>query len=159
MTSVNQNNLIFDVSNQYCCIWDEIAFCEISRWEKDIPSCKNDVILDTGKKEWILLTDKRSFYIEIKGVRRNMWIGKPISAMGKEKLQHREKLPIIPIMYARCKKSMEYLDPLIRQYALDIDYEKNKIYAIKAVAGSGKTTTLIKLAEENKDKKIIIFSL
>ena len=163
---------IFDVTNQYSCIWDEIAFCEISstNWEKAIPVCKNKVILDTGKKEWILLTDKRSFYIEIDGKKRHMWIGQPITLEkvieitclkntltdeGKKKLQAEANLPVVRIIYARCKKSMKYLDPIIRQYALDIDYEKNMIYAIKSVAGSGKTTTLLKLAEENEDKRIL----
>ena len=59
---------IFDVTKKYCCIWDEIAFCEIpsNNWEKAVSVCKNNVILDTGKKEWILLKDRGSFYIEIK---------------------------------------------------------------------------------------------
>ena len=163
---------IFDVTKQYSCIWDEIAFCEISstNWEKAIPVCKNKVILNTGKKDWILLKDKRSFYIEINGRKRHMWIGQPITLEkvleitclkkqmmkeGNKKFQYGENLPIVSIIYARCKNSMEYLDPIIRQYVLDIDYEKNMIYAIKAVAGSGKTTTLLKLARENEDKKIL----
>ena len=159
---------IFDVTKQYCCIWDELAFCEIpsNNWENAIPVCKNNVILDTGKKEWILLIKKQSLLIEIEGVKRHMWVGKPIllkqvieitclNKEGKRKLQVQNNLPEVSIIYARCKKSMIFLDPYIRQYALDIEYEKNMVYAIKSVAGSGKTTTLLKLAEENKDKKIV----
>ena len=165
-------NWIFDVTEQHCCIWDEIAFCEIpsNNWEKAVPECKNNVILDTGKKEWILLKDKRSFLVEIEGTKRHVWIGEPITLDeviemtclkntltddGKEKLQYSDIMEIVPIIYARCKKSMNFLDPYIRQYALDIEYEKNMVYAIKAIAGSGKTTTLLQLAEKNNDKKIL----
>ena len=71
---------IFDTANQYCCIWDEIAFCEIpsNNWERAISVCKNNVILATGRKEWILLQDTSSFFVEIEGKKRHVWIGKPI---------------------------------------------------------------------------------
>jgi hypothetical protein len=149
----SKKDWVFDVTKQYCCIWDEIALCEITlnNWEKSILVCKNKVILNTGKKEWILLKDKRSFLIEIEETKRHMWIGEPISQAEVEA----ENLPAVRIIYARCEKSMKYLDPLIRQYALDIEYEKDMIYAIKAVAGSGKTTTLLKLAKVNNDKRIL----
>lgn len=167
-----QLDWIFDVTSQFCCIWDEFAFCEIpsNNWEKAIIECNNHVILDTGCKEWIHLVDKRSFTLNIEGVTRHMWIGKPLTLEevveltclkntltkeGKEKLTYPDHMNVVPIIYARCKKSMNFLDPHIRQYALDIEYEKNMIYAIKSVAGSGKTTTLLKLAGENKDKRIL----
>ena len=170
--NTTQLDWVFDVTVQYCCIWDEWAFCEIpsNNWEKAIPVCKNNVILDTGNKEWILLKDKRSFRIEIEGVARHMWIGKPITLHeviemtclkntlteeGKGRLQYSTNMEMVPIVYGRCKKSMTFLDPYIRQYVLDIEYEKNMVYAIKSVAGSGKTTTLLKLAEVNNDKRIL----
>ena len=163
---------IFDVTEQYCCIWDELAFCEIpsNNWEKAVPVCKNNVILNTGKKEWILLKEKQSLFVEIEGVKRHMWVGLPIpldevikmtclkntlDKEGREKLQRSTEMDLVPIIYARCKRSMIFLDPYIREYALNIEYEKNMVYAIKSVAGSGKTTTLLKLAKENADKRIL----
>jgi len=170
--SATELDWVFNTTGQYCCVWDEIALCEIpsNNWEKAVPACKNNVILDTGKKEWILLKDRRSFYVEIDNKKRHMWIGKPITLdevveitclkntlteAGKKYLQHSDSIEVVPIIHARCKAAMKYLDPLIRQYALDIDYERNTVYAIESVAGSGKTTTLLKLAEVNSDKKIL----
>jgi hypothetical protein len=167
---------IFDTTNQHCCIWDEIAFCEIpsNNWEEAISVCKNNVILDTGRKEWILLQDKRSFCIETEGKKMRVWIGKSVTLdevieitclkntldpAGKKTLQktfqQANYMDEVPIIYARCENSMNFLDPKIRQYALDIEYEKGMVYAIKAVAGSGKTTTLLKLASVNSNKKIL----
>ena len=164
---------IFDVTKQYSCIWNGIAFCEIpsKNWEQSVPVCKNNVILDTGKKEWILLShDRRSFCIEIDGMKRHVWIGRPITLdkmieitclkntltdIGKTELKAEEHIPEVSIIYARCKKSMNNLDPIMREYVLNIEYEKNMVYGIKSVAGSGKTTILLDLARANSDKKIL----
>lgn len=146
---------IIDVTQQFSCIWDEIALCETM--SDNLPVC----ILNTGKKEWILLKNRDRFCIEIDGIERHMWIGKPIplskvtKLTGQEFAERTEEMESVSIIYARCEKSMKLLDPLIRQYALDIEYEHNMVYAIKSVAGSGKTTTLVNLAKKNNDKKIL----
>ena len=79
--SITELDWILDTTGQFCCMWDEIACCEIPSggWEKAIHICRNNVILDTGMTEWILLDDKRSFFIEIDDKTRCMWIGKPIT--------------------------------------------------------------------------------
>jgi len=163
---------IFDVTDKYTCIWCDLAVCEIpnSNWENAVKACNNNVILCTGKKEWILLEDRESYTIEIEGKKRNVWIGKIITIddviqrtclknmfteEGKKTFSYTDEMDETNIIYARCKKSMKLLDPIFREHVIDIEYEKDMVYAIKSVAGSGKTTTLLKLADVNKDKKIL----
>ena len=160
---------IYDVRDNGSFIWDEMALCEVASHTIKPTNETKYIILNTGKKEWILLENETEYRIEIDGIIRNMCIGKPISfddvlrISGLEnvdktkvaKLRYTEEIDQVPIIYARCNKPMALLDPLVRKYALDIEYEKNTIYAIKSVAGSGKTTTLLNLAKENSGKKIL----
>ena len=66
-----------------------------------------------------------------------------------------EQIPVVKMIYGRCKNSMEFLDKIHRQYVTKIKFQKNQIVAIKSVAGSGKTTTLLNLAKQHSDKKIL----
>jgi superfamily I DNA/RNA helicase len=150
---------ILPVKNQYMRIWyGDIAICET-----DFPCEHSNAILYTGKKEWILLNSPTKYRIKIEGCLKNVWIGKVIFRDEAIKLTN----AIIPslteignieevyMIYARCKASMHLLDPHMRDYVNNFPFEKNDIVSIKAVAGSGKTTTLLKLAQENSDKKIL----
>lgn len=58
----------------------------------------------------------------------------------------RRKLPV----YARCTPSMLWLDGVVRAYVTKRHTFKKKSIAIRAVAGSGKTTTLLDLAKRYK---------
>ena len=150
---------VLPVKNQYMRIWyEDIAICET-----DFPCEYSKAILYTGKKEWILLNSPTKYRIKIEGCLKNVWIGKVIFRDEAIKLTN----AIIPslteignieevyMIYARCKASMHLLDPHMRDYVNNFPFEKNDIVSIKAVAGSGKTTTLLKLAQENSDKKIL----
>ena len=150
---------VLPVKNQYMRIWyEDIAICET-----DFPCEYSNAILYTGKKEWILLNSPTKYRIKIEGCLKNVWIGKVIFRDEAIKLTN----AIIPslteignieevyMIYARCKASMHLLDPHMRDYVNNFPFEKNDIVSIKAVAGSGKTTTLLKLAQENSDKKIL----
>ncbi len=166
---------IFDVTSQYIAIWEELIMCEIptKNWEQAVTACKNKVFLHTGKKEWILLEDRRSFHIEIENKKRNVWIGKiqtfedvirqtclknTLLPKGKQFLTSSQEIERVGILYGRCNDSMALLDPLIREFVFGIEFEKTLTYAIKCVAGGGKTTTLLKLAKENPDEKILYLS-
>lgn len=62
------------------------------------------------------------------------------------------------IINARCKSSMYLLDNIHRNYIKNFRIKKdtnNNIIAIKSVAGSGKTTSLLEISSNNKDKKIL----
>ena len=166
---------IFNVENQYMRkvqIGNKIV-CEIphDNWEKAVKAVKNSVYLYTGHKEWILLQDRESYHIEIDQRRRNVWIGKPCSfekihddtclqnMLTKEGLVYfqgiTEELKKVRIIYARCKKSMYLLDCIHRRYVNKHQFQLNEILAIKSVAGSGKTTTLLELSKTHNTKKIL----
>ena len=61
------------------------------------------------------------------------------------------KLPRVSVVYGRCEASMRWLDGIYRRY---VDrYPFKRPLAIKSVAGSGKTTTLLKLAARFKAQR------
>jgi hypothetical protein len=166
---------IFNVENQYIRkvqIGNKII-CEIphDNWEKAVKAVKNTVYLYTGRKEWILLEDRENYHIEIEKKRRNVWIGKPCSfekiyddtclqnMLTEDGLAHfqgiTKELEKVRIIYARCKKSMYLLDGIHRRYVNKHQFPPNEILAIKSVAGSGKTTTLLELSKIHSTKKIL----
>jgi flagellar biosynthesis GTPase FlhF len=166
---------IFNVENQYLrkVIIGNKIICEIphDNWEQAVKAVKNSVYLYTGKKEWIILEDREAYHIEIENKIRNVWIGEPCSFQqiyddtvlqnmlteeGKTYFENTKTIiPSTQIMYARCKKSMYLLDDIHREYVYSHIFKPNDILAIKSVAGSGKTTTLLKLAGIHKTKKIL----
>ena len=166
---------IFNVENQYIRkveIGNKIV-CEIphENWEKAVKAVKNTVFLYTGYKEWVYLEDRENYRVEIDNKRVNVWIGSPctfediydntclqniLSEEGKEYYSSCSKsLNTIKILYARCKKSMFLLDTIHRNYINTHVFNKNDIVAIKSVAGSGKTTTLLNLSKIHNKKRIL----
>ena len=152
------NCRIFNVENQFIRkveIGNRII-CEIPDWWEQVKGTK-PVYLYTGFLEWILLDDRETYEVDVKGVKR-VWIGKiryfehlDIPNFTEEAMEEAES---VRIMYARCKKSMMLLDGIHRRYVKRHAFEKNDILAIKSVAGSGKTTTLLDLAKSH-NKKIL----
>ena len=61
----------------------------------------------------------------------------------------------IPVVQARCQHSMNLLDRIHRNFLKKYKFKTNDVIAIKAVAGSGKTTTLLDLAKIKPTKKIL----
>lgn len=166
---------IFNVENQYIRrveIGNKII-CEIphENWEKAVKVVKNSVFLYTGKKEWIYLEDRENYRIELDGKRINVWISSPcsfqdiydntclqnmLSDTGKEHfLSCSASVDSVKIIYARCKKSMFLLDNIHREYVNTHVFNKGDILAIKSVAGSGKTTTLLNLSKIHSKKRIL----
>ena len=146
--------------------------CEIpDGWENALNAIKNTVYLYTGSSEWIQLDDRESYHVEVEGRRRNVWIGKiryfqnihddtclqnMITEEGVAFFENiTNTLESVRIIYARCKKSMTLLDGIHRRYVKRHQFKQNDILAIKSVAGSGKTTTLLDLAKLHSDKKIL----
>lgn len=166
---------IFNVEHQYIRkvqIGNKIL-CEIphENWEKAVKAVKNSIYLYTGCREWIFLEDREAYRIEIDNKRRNVWIGKPCSfqkihdetclqnMLTEEGLAHfqgiTKELEKVRIIYARCKKSMFLLDGIHRRYVYRHQFQPNEVVAIKSVAGSGKTTTLLELAKIHNGKRIL----
>ena len=149
--------------------------CEIpkeSSFIEHIYSFQKNIYLYTGYKEWVKLKMKNEYCIELENNDcKNVLIGeiccfqeimeytciqkimKPIG------LQYFNQMPksidCINLVYARCDKSMYLLDDTHREYVNNVEFKKNDIFAIKSVAGSGKTTTLLNLAKKHSSKKIL----
>lgn len=166
---------IFNVENQYIRkvqIGNRVI-CEIphENWEKAVKVVKNNVYLYTGCKEWIWLDDRESYHIEVENKKRNVWIGRPytfqqlyndsilqniLSEEGATYfLNITKEIEPTKIIYGRCKKSMYLLDEIHRRYVNKHIFKSNEILAIKSVAGSGKTTTLLELAKKHNTKNIL----
>ena len=166
---------IFNVEKQFIKKIDigNLIVCEIphDNWEKAVQVVKNNVFLYTGFKSWIWLVYRESYRIQIDNKLRNVWIGEVCSfqdVLDNTCLQYiitteglnnfrgvENDCESSKIIYARCKKSMELLDDIHRKYVCDYLFKENDILAIKSVAGSGKTTTLLNIAKKHNDKKIL----
>lgn len=130
----------------------------------------NNYYLYTGHKQYVRLISKKTYDVEIDKNNKKVWIGKLcdinfiikntclnyVSNL-KEKMYNKNDNNIndIHIIYGRCKESMEFLDNVHREYINNKKLLDNKIIAIKSVAGSGKTTTLLNIAKKYKNKKIL----
>ena len=166
---------IFNVEKQFIKIIEigNMIICEIphNNWEEAVKVVENNVFLYTGCKEWIWLSDRESYRVEIEGRKRHVWVGEICSFQdvldntclqyiitndGMEKFTNISKtVERTPVIYARCKKSMYLLDEIHRNYIDQHNFKLNEVVAIKSVAGSGKTTTLLNLANIHINKRIL----
>lgn len=172
---------IFNVEGQYIKYINvgNYAIVEIPHksWNEAVKCCENNVFLYTGLKQWLWLTDRDSYYLNIEGVKRHVWVifksdicnyndvientclDNIITSEGKimfkDMENKQESISKIDISYARCKQSMYLLDDIHRNYLKKCNFEKKPIVAIKAVAGSGKTTTLLDLSKIHNNKRIL----
>jgi hypothetical protein len=166
---------IFNVEKQFIKKIDigNLIVCEIphDNWEKAVKVVENNVFLYTSFKSWIWLVDRESYRIQIDNKLRNVWIGEVCSfqdVLDNTCLQYiitteglntfrcvENDCESSKIIYARCKKSMYLLDDIHRKYVCNYLFNENDILAIKSVAGSGKTTTLLNIAKKHNDKKIL----
>ena len=133
---------------------------------KVILECENNVLLHTNYKELLVLKNKKSYTIECEGVIRTMWLCKIISFeeakdigvfTEEDKLFYEEKscIQYVNVIYGRCINSMTFLDKVHREYLYKHKFKNGEIIAVKSVAGSGKTTTLLELAKNHSKKRIL----
>jgi len=171
---------MFNMENQYMKKVNihNTVICEIpasmNGWKEAVKAIDNNVFLYTASTEWIWLTDRESYQLETEsGIIKHCWVGEVCSfqdvlentclqsVMTPEGIDYfTTKLPPstieeILIVYARCKASMEYLDTVHRDYVNRHAFKHNDVLAIKAVAGGGKTTTLLTLAKIHTKKRIL----
>ena len=142
----------------------KFIICEIpnENLEIQIKNKREDIIIETDYNQFLILKNKKSFLIESENYIRKMWFCKIISNEEIfninpnfqiiEKFNH---IPYVNIIYGRCNDSMIFLDKLYRNYITKHKFENNQIVAIKSVAGSGKTTTLLELSKIHNKKKIL----
>lgn len=173
--NVSKLDWIFNVETQYTRIVEigNKVICEIphDNWEKALKVVKNKIFLYTGCYEWIMLFDRNAYHIESEGITRNVWIGEIVlfqdilnltclntilKQSGKDHFNKlNNKLKLTRTINAKCSLSMNLLDNIHRNYVLSKNLSHNEILAIKSVAGSGKTTTLLNVAKKHKDKNIL----
>lgn len=127
-----------------------LAICEVGEETK---------IIKTPYSEWLWLKDKTVYVIESENVRRKVWFCELVQEhevellTGKKVKVSNVKMPEIEFISGRCTPSMTYLDPIHRAYVNTL--QKFNILAIKSVAGSGKTTTLLNMAKTHASKRIL----
>lgn len=129
--------------------------------------CDTEVVEEftqTQYNEWIWLRDDTVYTVRVEGVDRRVYVCELISfdevilLTGKNDLTFDSPgthVPIVEMIYGRCVPSMNFLDAKHRAYVNTLNLGMGEILAIKSVAGSGKTTTLLKLADVHRDKKIL----
>ena len=172
----SKNYTIINVSEQYVRKVNigKFGVCEIpGKINVDIQKIDKNIFLKTKYKEWLWLQNKKKYIIESENTIRNMWLCKIISFEDMTELideekesineedkesineEDKESIEIVKIVYGRCIKSMTMLDKIYRKYIYKHKFRSNDIVAIKSVAGSGKTTTLLELAKTHKKKRIL----
>ncbi len=130
---------------------------------------KNNVFLFTGFA-WLYIENTTIYNMSIEGVKRRVFVGTEFNlsdllentCLGACAL-NTEKVLIslvgefvdVPVAYARCKPSMFLLDDIHRAFIQDHDYSGGDVIVVKAGAGSGKTTTQLRLASRFSKKRIL----
>ncbi len=152
---INENIMKVKVGN--------FTICEIIN-KKLIPlikKIKNKIILYINTEIIFILKNRKNYEVLVNNKLINIWFCKSITLdeINKDFIINNPtkniNIQILPIIYARCENSMNFLDKVHRKYIKKYKFKKNDIIAIKSVAGSGKTTTLLDLANINKKKKIL----
>ena len=142
------------------------------QWVKNVTQVERNVFMQTGYKEYMWLVDSTDMKVEIDHKICTVWIGEicklkdVINNTGLRYLLTKEdklliassntsKMPKIATLNARCEKSMYMFDEIHRKYIDKKDFKKHDVVAVKSVAGSGKTTTLLNLAKYKPNAKIL----
>ena len=162
------NDIIIDVSDLYVkkIKIGKFGMCEIPNGDAEnlVREYPSQVFLSTKFKEYLWVKNRKTFVIEYEGVVRNTWLCKILefddlvkitNLKDLKKTEIKDSIELIHIIYGRCENSMKFLDKVYRDYIYKHKFVKNEIVAIKSVAGSGKTTTLLELSKIHSDKKIL----
>jgi hypothetical protein len=179
----NSKNLIINIDNIFVKkveVGKYAIFEVIENIKEHINLNNSNVFIKTIYNEILWLRNKKIFKIEIENKIIDVWFCKIIlyddlikecnlsveekdffidsNNTGKDKKTNPNNSidrNSVKMIYGRCQNSMEFLDKTHRQYVSKMKFQKNEIIAIKSVAGSGKTTTLLELAKAHKNKKIL----
>jgi hypothetical protein len=133
-----------------------------------LPKIKTNIFLYRNGS-WVYLRNSSVYTLEIENSRRQMWIGEEFTFEDMKentclctvllKEPNAGILEHVQIAYARCKLSMLFLDDLHREYIANLPFTKDanihNCIAVKAVAGSGKTTTILNLAKKHSKKRLL----
>lgn len=163
------NDIIINVNDYYVkkIKIGKYGICEIPNGDTEniVRDYNGNVFLETKFKEFLWVRNRKTLAIESENIIRNMWLCKILSYDQLLEISNlkntsapndsKDTIEIVNIIYARCNNSMIFLDKVYREYIYKHKFNKNEIVAIKSVAGSGKTTTLLELAKIHNKKKIL----
>ena len=169
-----KSDWICDVSGQstWRILVGNLGVCVVptSMWATSIAETDRNVFLHTGCVEWIWLVDRSTYTVCIEKKEYCVWIGEMCkfsdvlkntsikqntTCEARKKLKNDKPIQTSNSLFARCVKSVDLLDNVHRDYISKHTFKKNDIVAIRSVAGSGKTTTLIDLMQRHGSKKIL----
>tara|TARA_B110000208_G_C11798478_1_gene440728 strand:- start:3276 stop:5237 length:1962 start_codon:yes stop_codon:yes gene_type:complete len=153
-------NIILDGSKLYIRRINigNIVICEVAyNWNYLIQNSEEEILLYTGCKELVTLNYEKMYRIEVEGNIKKVWLGEIVewNEYFDIKINLNNNLKCTQSINARCEESMEIFDSIHRNFINKYKFKNNDIMAIKSVAGSGKTTSLLKLSKIHKDKKIL----
>lgn len=164
MIEYYDNHIIINIKDNYLKQVNigKFIVCEIPKENNlpDLRSFKQNIFL-YNEKIFLHLKNKKSFTIEIDNHIKIVLLCNIISDTKLYELTQKVyksgdyNFETVPVIYGRCIDSMTFLDKVYRDYVYRHKFKENDILAIKSVAGSGKTTTLLELAKKHKTKKIL----
>jgi superfamily I DNA/RNA helicase len=129
--------------------------------------CEGDphgTFIQTPYDEWMWIRDRQTYCVQVEGVERRVIFCQIISYNEVTLLNRGATLPHVSrdthvpeveIIFGRCEASMRFLDSKHREFVNNLKFKKGDILAIKSVAGSGKTTTLLNLANIHNKKRVL----
>lgn len=147
-----------------------VELTDVASWREAVRACYPTILLDTGYREWIWLKKCQEYSIHVSGDDEPItaWVGHLLTTEEVVKkaalvttddfvatCNARESMPIAKSIYARCKDSMMILDNLYRRLFERLDLRRYPLVSVRAVAGGGKTTALMKLAQAHPDKRFL----
>lgn len=161
---------VFNGSGKKVVVGDYVV-CDLGGLEDIVPFLKNNVFLFTGFC-WVYLENKCTYDLLVEGLKKRVFIGTEfnvgdllentclsscLTETGINELSAGlvGNFTSVNICYARCKPSMYLLDDLHRNFIQENSYEKGSVVVVKAGAGSGKTTTQLRLCSRFSNKRIL----
>ena len=120
--------------------------------------------VQTPYEEWLWIKDRHVYTVQVEGRVRNVLfcqvitheeVGLLNNGKAPPHLKRETHVPEVEFVFGRCEASMRFLDAKHRDYINTLALKHGDILAIKSVAGSGKTTTLLKLAAAHSKKRIL----
>jgi hypothetical protein len=142
-----------------------VATASVATASAAVTAVKDNCFLWT-KQGWAWLVDRSVHLIEVCGDRKLCWIaevctledtglGSFLTVDGQRILGSVVDDTFIKTVYARSDSAMKLLDGIHRDHIYKRDFAVGSVLAVSSVAGSGKTTMLLKLSQIHSGKRML----
>ena len=167
LTTINLEDdidvVIINSTNFYDVEFGNYIVCEVSENLYDLfENLNENIYVFNENYGWFYISYPHTLHVEIDKCIKHVFKCSRIKEYDydifdiiKEDKIYEDNINKILILNGRCINSMNILDKIHREYLLKYKFKKNDNVAIKAVAGSGKTTTLLNLSIKYKTDKIL----